>query len=150
MTGVQTLTHEFVEYVPRELKDGVLYVSIPFATVIHKCGCGCGLQVVTPLAPSQWSLTFDGKTISLHPSIGNWNFPCKSHYWIKRNQVVWARQWTKAEIAAGQSRDARAVEDEFATIGPPARESPLETATKPAPRRDGVFAKLKRRFFGNK
>ena len=84
MTRVQILTHEFVEYIPRELKDGVVYVSIPFATVIHKCCCGCGQQVVTPLSPSQWTLSFDGKSISLHPSIGNWNFPCKSHYWIKQ------------------------------------------------------------------
>ena len=92
MTGGQTVSHEFVEYVPRELKDGVVYVSIPFATVIHKCCCGCGQQVVTPLAPSQWTLSFDGKSISLYPSIGNWKFPCKSHYWIKNDRVSWARE----------------------------------------------------------
>ena len=98
MTRVQTLTHEFVEYIPRELKDGVVYVSIPFATVIHKCCCGCGQQVVTPLSPSQWTLIFDGKSISLHPSIGNWNFPCKSHYWIKQNRVSWARDGQSSKL----------------------------------------------------
>jgi len=71
MKAPQALTHEFVEFVPRELRQGVLYVSIPYATVIHMCCCGCGQQVVTPLAPSQWTLSFDGKSISLHPSVGN-------------------------------------------------------------------------------
>lgn len=148
MTAVATLTHEFVEYVPRDLKDGVVYVSIPFATVIHKCCCGCGHQVVTPLAPSQWTLSFDGKSVSLHPSIGNWKFPCRSHYWIKRNQVVWERQWSKAEIAATQRRDARAIRDEFAPVVPPASEAAIDAGTKPAPARKGVFAKLKHRIFG--
>ena len=32
---------------------------------------------------------FDGRTISLNPSIGNWSYPCRSHYWIKGNRVVW-------------------------------------------------------------
>jgi Family of unknown function (DUF6527) len=68
------LTHEFVEYIPDELKDGVLYVSMPFATVAHKCCCGCGKEVVTPLSPTDWTLIFDGKSITLDPSIGNWSF----------------------------------------------------------------------------
>ena len=146
MTGVQTLTHEFVEYVPRELKDGVLYVSIPFATVIHKCCCGCGMQVVTPLAPSQWSLTFDGKSISLDPSIGNWNFPCKSHYWIRRNQVEWAKKWTKAEIAAGQHGDARAIEEQFTPNRHAAKDTIATTNVKAAPRKKSMLAKLKGLF----
>ncbi len=65
------LTHEFVEYIPEHLKDGTVYVSIPFATAAHKCCCGCGKEVVTPLTPTDWQLTFDGETISLEPSIGN-------------------------------------------------------------------------------
>jgi hypothetical protein len=35
MTRRTALAHEFVEYMPDQLKDGVLYVSIPFATVAH-------------------------------------------------------------------------------------------------------------------
>ena len=123
MKSPQALTHEFVEFVPRELRQGVLYVSIPYATVIHMCCCGCGQQVVTPLAPSQWTLSFDGKSISLHPSVGNWNFPCKSHYWIRNNQVLWAKQWTKAQIAAGQHLGkAEIVADRGEQTVPPADE----------------------------
>lgn len=147
MNRPQTLTHEFVEFVPRELKDGVLYVSMPYATVIHKCCCGCGEQVVTPLAPAQWTLTFDGQSISLHPSVGNWNFACKSHYWIKQNKVLWAREWSKAQIAAGQQRDARAVRDGFTATSPSMKEPSdniESTARKPRP---SLLAKVKR-FFG--
>src|SRR5439155_2934574 len=93
-----TLTHEFVEYIPQDLKDATVYVSIPFATAAHRCCCGCGKEVVTPISPTDWQLTFDGETISLEPSIGNWSFECQSHYWIKRNKVKWARRWSQREI----------------------------------------------------
>ena len=74
------LKHEFVEFIPDELEQGTVYVSIRFATASHLCVCGCGNKVVTPIRPTDWTLTFDGKTISLNPSIGNWSFPCQSHY----------------------------------------------------------------------
>src|SRR5580658_8603438 len=99
------LTHEFVEYLPDELKDGTLYVSMSFATVAHKCCCGCGKEVVTPLSPTDWKLIFDGKTISLDPSIGNWSFPCRSHYWIRNNRVRWAEQWSQLQIDANRAHD---------------------------------------------
>jgi hypothetical protein len=99
------LRHEFVELAPAKLKDGVVYVSVKYATVIHKCCCGCGNKVVTPLSPTDWQLTFNGETISLYPSIGNWAFPCHSHYWIINNRVQWARKWTEEEIAQGRHKD---------------------------------------------
>lgn len=86
-----SLTHEFVEYVPAVLVEGVLYVSLRFATVVHLCPCGCGNKVVTPLSPADWHLLFDGEVVSLTPSIGNWSLPCKSHYWIRLDRVRWVR-----------------------------------------------------------
>ena len=59
------LKHEFVEFIPEHLPEGTIYVSIRFATASHKCCCGCGKEVVTPLSPTDWKLTFDGETISL-------------------------------------------------------------------------------------
>src|SRR6476660_10375067 len=107
------LKHEFVEFIPAELKQETLYISIRFATVSHLCACGCKNKVVTPLKPTDWKLTFDGKSISLDPSIGNWNFECRSHYWIRSNQVRWAAQWSKNEIEAGRAYDRRAKERYF-------------------------------------
>ena len=93
------LRHEFVEHIPEQLDDGVLYVSISFGTVVHRCACGCGEEVVTPLGPIEWRLTYDGRTVSLTPSIGNWSFPCRSHYWIDEGIVRWARGFSEAEVA---------------------------------------------------
>jgi hypothetical protein len=98
------LKHEFVEYIPIDLKDGTIYVSMTFATVVHKCCCGCGNEVVTPLSPADWKLVFDGVSISLDPSIGNWGFDCKSHYWIRRNIVIWAPRWSQKELDTGRAR----------------------------------------------
>jgi len=97
--------HEFVEYIPAEVAEGTIYISVAYATAVHKCCCGCQAEVVTPLSPTDWSLTFDGESVSLHPSIGNWSFPCQSHYWIKRNAVLWAARWSREQIKAGRSRD---------------------------------------------
>jgi hypothetical protein len=110
------LTHEFVEYIPDELKDGTLYVSMPFATVAHKCCCGCGKEVVTPLSPTDWKLIFDGKSISLDPSIGNWSFDCKSHYWIRGGKVRWAGVWSQEEIDAGRAADRLAKARYFESV----------------------------------
>ena len=93
------LRNEFVDHIPEQLDDGVLYVSMRFGTVVHRCACGCGEEVVTPLGPVEWRLTYDGRTVSLKPSIGNWSFPCRSHYWIDEGIVRWARGFSEAEVA---------------------------------------------------
>jgi len=99
------LVHKFVKSVPETLEDGVIYISMEYATAIHRCCCGCGNEVVTPFSPLDWELTFDGKTISLDPSIGNWGFKCQSHYWITRNTVEWALKWDRKRIDAGRKRE---------------------------------------------
>jgi hypothetical protein len=100
------LAYEFVDYIPEDIKERTLYVSLKYATVVHKCCCGCGREVVTPLSPTAWRVTFDGVSISLHPSIGSWSLPCQSHYWIERNVVRWAPPWSKAQIEAGRASEA--------------------------------------------
>jgi hypothetical protein len=110
-----SIDHEFVEFIPSELKEGVLYVSVQYATAVHKCVCGCGNKVVTPISPVDWQLLFDGDSVSLTPSIGNWEFPCRSHYWIKSDKVRWAKAWTPEEVAAGRQREAREYERYFAS-----------------------------------
>jgi len=105
MKHMITITYEFVSSIPNKLKERTLYVSLDYGTVIHKCCCGCGNEVVTPLSPTDWKLIYDGVSISLYPSIGNWNFDCKSHYWIDRNNIKWTDQWSDKQIAAGRSYD---------------------------------------------
>jgi len=101
----KTVNFEFVDSVPAQLKDDTVYVSIRYATAVHRCFCGCGNEVVTPLSPTDWAVTFDGESISLDPSIGSWSLPCQSHYWIERSRVKWAPRWSKERIRAGRAAD---------------------------------------------
>jgi hypothetical protein len=109
-----SLTHEFVESMPSELEEGKLYVSIRYRTASHLCACGCGNKVVTPIRPPKWHVTFDGDAVSLRPSVGNWQLPCRSHYWIEHDRVRWATAWTDNQIAVGREQDARDIRDYYA------------------------------------
>lgn len=102
------IKHSFVDVIPETLDDRTLYISIEYATAAHKCFCGCGLEVVTPLTPTDWTLVFDGATVSLSPSVGNWSFRCRSHYWIIKNNVRWAPEMTETQIKEVRERDKRA------------------------------------------
>lgn len=99
------LQHKFVEFIPQNIEDGVLYISLEYCTAIHKCVCGCDNEVVTPLSPTDWEITFNGETVSLSPSIGNWNFECQSHYFIINNKIRFARKWSKERIELGRDFD---------------------------------------------
>lgn len=79
----------FVKYIPEKLEKGKLYISMEYATASHLCACGCGEKVVTPISPDFWQMYYNGKEISLTPSIGNYEFPCQSHYFIRHNRVEW-------------------------------------------------------------
>ena len=111
-----SIRHEFVEFIPELLANRTLYISIAFATAAHQCFCGCGNKVVTPIHPTGWKLLFDGDTVSLHPSIGNWGFRCRSHYWILRDRAVWARPMSEQEIAAVRRKDRRLTETYFSDV----------------------------------
>ena len=108
MKPERLLKHEFVEFIPDQLKDDTIYVSIPYATVAHKCCCGCGTEVVTPFSPTDWTLIFDGESISLDPSIGNWSFDCRSHYWISQDRVHWAERWSENRIKLARFHEGAA------------------------------------------
>lgn len=95
----------FVDVVPDTIEPQTLYVSIKYRTAIHLCCCGCGGEVVTPLDPKEWKLIYDGESVSLSPSIGNWSTTCKSHYWITNNTVRWSNHWTADQIAINRNVD---------------------------------------------
>ena len=107
------MKHKFVEFIPDKVEEDIIYISIPFDTITHKCCCGCGNEVVTPLSPTDWTLSYDGESVSLSPSIGNWNFECKSHYWIKNNKVKWATEWSKDEIKKSRKFDKKLKEQYY-------------------------------------
>ena len=100
-----TIKHKFVKFIPKIIKDGILYISVPYATATHKCACGCGEIVVTPIRPTDWNLIWNGITVSISPSIGNWSLPCKSHYFIEENKIIWAKKWSFSKIKLNRKKD---------------------------------------------
>lgn len=111
------LLPEFVKHLPDHLKDGVLYISMEHTVASHKCACGCGRETVTPLSPTDWQLYFNGRAVSLEPSIGNWNFPCRSHYWVEGGSVRWASEMSARAIEQGRARSRAAKQRHYAPNG---------------------------------
>lgn len=128
------LSPEFVEYIPERLEKGVLYISQRYGTAAHKCCCGCGKEVITPLNPTDWSLRVDDGVVTLHPSIGNWSFACRSHYWIRRSKVVWAGQMSPQEIERGRAIDRATKQAYFEVINRKKAPHPQSFPSEPTSR----------------
>lgn len=136
-----TFTHRFVEFIPEALEERVLYVSLNYGTVSHRCACGCGREVVTPLTPIDWKLTFDGETITLFPSIGNWDYPCRSHYWIRNSRVQWAEDWSNYRVRKAAEQDKAEKVAHYASR--PHKELP---PTQDGNKKRGFWSRLRRRW----
>lgn len=95
---IKRIRPEYVKFIPERLDEGVLYISEQYRTAVHKCCCGCGQEVVTPLSSAEWSVKRNGGRVSLYPSIGNWSYPCRSHYVIRDSRVLEAKALTKRQI----------------------------------------------------
>lgn len=108
--------HELVSSIPEVLRGDTLYVTTDGDVAGHLCACGCGREVITPLSPTDWSITFDRRGASLSPSVGNWAFPCRSHYFIWCGEVVWARDMSQSAIEGGRRRDRARKERYYAVL----------------------------------
>src|SRR5437868_4149805 len=91
-----------VQYMPRDLEPGILYVAQEFGAAAHLCACGCGAKIRTPLGTTEWALEESESGPTLSPSVGNWQQACQSHYWIRRGEVVWSTRWTQERIEEGR------------------------------------------------
>ena len=94
-----------VHYLPKELEEGLLYVSNEFGVAGHLCPCGCKNKIITPLDPAEWSFKEVNNKPTLYPSIGNWQLPCKSHYWIIDGEIEWSYQWSEEQIIEGREAE---------------------------------------------
>lgn len=146
------LTYQMVEFIPEQLENGVLYISLRFGTAVHKCCCGCDEEVVTPLGPTEWSLRIDSNLVTLHPSVGNWSYACRSHYWIRRGRVVWAGSMSQRQIEQGRAFDRTAKQAYFNDINRQRSLPPQATneAAKipPADGRSALWEAVKRWWHG--
>lgn len=100
----KSLTPLFTESIPASPEPGNLHISMQYETAVHLCACGCGTKVVTPLGPHDWTLTFDG-TVSLHPSVGNGQQSCRSHYLVRNDRIDWLPPIPEWATRAASARD---------------------------------------------
>lgn len=96
MARIYNIRPIHVVQVPKEMEEGVLYISNEFGLAIHLCACGCGRQAVTPLngyrgRTSGWTLVENDGNLTLRPSIGNFSgeSPYHAHYYITNNTIEW-------------------------------------------------------------
>jgi Family of unknown function (DUF6527) len=94
-----------VEFMPSKLQAGILYYSAEFGTAAHLCACNCGTKIRTPIGPTEWSIKQGANGPTLKPSIGNWQRPCRSHYFISDGSVLWANQWSLDAIDSGRRNE---------------------------------------------
>ena len=90
VTIVDIIKLELVKHIPEysELEENILYVSKEFHVAIHLCRCGCKTEICTPIDDNGWVFHENNGLFSLTPSIGNYQLPCRSHYYITNNQFV--------------------------------------------------------------
>ena len=105
---VNTITPLFVSSIPEILEEGKLYINEEDEIALHKCCCGCGEEVVTPLNPAGWRIIKNRQTVvTMRPSIGNGQNQCRSHYFITNNHVDWLNKMSPHLTAMAQARDHR-------------------------------------------
>ena len=145
---IDNFVPRFVDSVPGQLEEGYLYVSLRYRTVTHLCACGCGVEVNTPLHPTGWAVTYDGLTMSLWPSVGNWSEECRSHYLIEKNIVRWSQPWSRAEILGGRAKRRRDIKEYHGDKRVVAVEPDLEggSGRNIVRRLDAVIAWLRRQW----
>ena len=129
------VTPEFVDEIPSVPEHGKLYLSCRYRAAVHLCACGCGAKISTPLHPTGWRLSYDGETVSLSPSVGNWSEKCQSHYVIKGSRILWADRLPRDKIRRVREQRRRELKDYFG-------DDKMPTAP-PAVRAKGFWAKVR-------
>ena len=102
------MTPEFVEYIPAngdDLISGNVYISMKHGMVVYRCPCGCEGLSEFMLDPIRYRMEYDGINVSFYPSIGISYLKCRSHYWIRDNQIQWCAPMEDWEIDKAQRRE---------------------------------------------
>jgi hypothetical protein len=91
VSKITEITYTFVDSAPERLRPGTMYISTKYRAIVHLCLCGCLEKVVLNLDSDadSWCFTYDGRSISIDPSVGNIGLPCRSHYIVRKNRVRW-------------------------------------------------------------
>lgn len=85
------------ERLPAVTEPYKFYYSPRFQMAALSCPCGCGHRVMLNLL-DQHSCEFVNGLPTVYPSILAADAPCRSHFWIRKGEVVWAEKWSKARV----------------------------------------------------
>ena len=91
--------YRLVDRVPKEMDEGVVYHSEEFELAGLRCACGCGHRI-TLLVPDSHQVFEQGGWATVSPSIGVFDAPCKSHYYISGGGVEWLPPFTGTQAAS--------------------------------------------------
>lgn len=92
-----------VERLPEVLDENVVYLSEEYGLAALKCACGCGHRV-TLLVGDGHTVKEIGGLADISPSVGVWDAACRSHFWIRNGKVIWATEFSEAEIRVAMNR----------------------------------------------
>jgi hypothetical protein len=96
MKRLDSLLPEFVDKIPDVITHGILYVCEKDNMSMHKCPCGCGVQIGTPIRSGFTNDNGKCTFTSLNGSnLFFGNFDCtRSHhpeYYITENKIQWLK-----------------------------------------------------------
>ena len=94
MDKLQEITPVFTEELPykKDMEFGKIYISREHEVACFLCPCGCGevnhISFIKGLR-NQWVFIEDKGKITFRPSIGCFESPCNSHFFITENHIDW-------------------------------------------------------------
>ncbi|WEX08943.1 DUF6527 family protein [Chelativorans sp. AA-79] len=88
----------WVERIPTQMQEGVVYHTEEFELAGLLCACGCGHRI-TLLVPDSHQVWNEGGYATIRPSVGVFDAPCKAHYVITAGNVQWLPAFTSAQAA---------------------------------------------------
>jgi hypothetical protein len=94
---------EHVLRLPEALEEGVVYVSEEYEVAALNCACGCGHKITLLLDDGHEIRDVEGMP-NVWPSIGVWDAQCRSHFFIRNGEVLWAEHWSEEKIQAAMER----------------------------------------------
>ena len=89
--------YQSVEKTPTLLQSEVVYINEEFEIATLLCPCGCNHKIVL-LCPDGHLVINDGGFATVKPSIGVWDAPCRSHFFLNSGTVDWCNSWSEERI----------------------------------------------------
>jgi hypothetical protein len=95
--------YQKVDRTPATLVDGVVYHNEDFELAALSCACGCGHRI-TLLVPDSHQVFDHGGFATVRPSIGVFDAPCLSHFFVTAGDVEWLDAFSQPSAAAIMQR----------------------------------------------